>query len=925
VSSTTGLRLVGRRSECDALEGVVTAARQGLSAARVVRGEAGIGKTALLEHLVRHATGCQVLWAVGVESDMELAFAGLQQLCAPLLSYADELPGPQRDALGTAFGLAQGEPPDRFLVGLAALTLLATAAETKPVVGVVDDAQWLDRVSAQTLAFVARRLTAESIALVFAVREPTSMQHLAGIEDLHVRGLADSFAHELLTSVIPGPLDRPVRERIVAETHGNPLALLELTQRRSAAELTFGFQHPEQMPMATRIELDYQRRLAPLPKQTRQLLLTAAAEPVGDTPLLWRAADLLRIGVDAAPAKAAGLIEFGDGIRFRHPLVRSAVYRSAAPEERREAHRALAEVTDAATDPDRRAWHRAQACAGPDEVVAGELEASAERAHRRGGFAAAAALLERAAALTQDPHRRGGRALAAAEAEYAAAAPETAAKLAAEARLCPLDDFQQARLARLEAQMQFARTRGGAAAQNLLVAARRLEVVDARLARETYLEAISAAIVGAPLGGPHGVRAVAEAALAAPEAGQPPTPSDALLDGVATWLTEGYSAFPTMRTAFRSYVEAPLTSRRATMSWLLNCFVALQIGTHQLWDLDAWDSLATRAVRRCRELGALSALPIAVMSLAGAKLHAGDLQTAADLTEEGNAITAATRYAPIKYTTLNLAAWRGDEQVAVQLLEQVVSDATERGETYVLGLAGYVTAVLYNGLGRYDLAQDGARRVAQYDGFSFRGWALAELVEATVRTGNLDEAAKARAVLAERTRASGSDWALGVQARCDALLSDGEDADRLYLDAIERLERAHVSIQQARSHLLYGEWLRRRGRRRDARQHLRTALEMCTAMGLHAFADRATRELRAAGETVRSRTVEPDHGLTAQESQIAQLAASGLTNPEIGAHLFLSPHTVEWHLRKVFNKLGINSRRQLAPVLRDGGRDSQRS
>jgi DNA-binding CsgD family transcriptional regulator len=366
-----------------------------------------------------------------------------------------------------------------------------------------------------------------------------------------------------------------------------------------------------------------------------------------------------------------------------------------------------------------------------------------------------------------------------------------------------------------------------------------------------------------------------------------------------------------------------LTSRRTKMSWLLSYFVAFNICTQQLWDFNCWNSLAIRAVQFARELGALSVLPYALSSLAGAKLHSGDLQAASDLIEEGNAITAATRCAPIKYTSLNLAAWRGNEEATLQMLDQAVPDATEHGETYVLGLAGYVTALLYNGLGRYDLARAGARRVAEQDGFSFRGWALAELVEAAVRIGDLDEAAAARTLLVDRTRASGTDWALGIQSRCDALLGEGDDANRHYLDAIERLERSHVTVQQARAHLLYGEWLRRQSRRRAAREHLRTAHDMCNAMGLNAFADRAGRELRATGGTVRSPTVQPDQGLTAQESQIAQLAASGLTNSQIGAHLFISPHTVEWHLRKVFSKLGVSSRRQLAVVLPDRTKNSE--
>ncbi|MDQ4112848.1 MAG: AAA family ATPase [Actinomycetota bacterium] len=918
--SSPGHGLIGRRDECAALDAMLAAVHKGHSAALVLRGEAGVGKTALLEYMVGRAAGCEIARASGVESEMELAYAGLHQLCAPFLEHLDQLPGPQRDALSTAFGLRDGDAPDRFLVGLATLTLLANAAEQKSLVCIVDDAQWLDRISAQTLAFVARRLLAESIAIVFAVRDPATVEYLAGLDELEVHGLDDEDAHALLTSAIYGPVDPEVRERIIAETRGNPLALLLLPRGRTPAELAFGFEAPRMMSVATRIERDYLRRLEQLSPQTRQLLLLTAAEPVGDTALLRRAADLLGLAVDATPAKNAGLVEFGMGVRFRHPLVRSAVYRSAAAEDRREVHAALAAATDRRTEPDRRAWHAAQACAGVDETVARELELSADRAQRRGGLAAAGVMLQRAAELTPDPGRRGGRALAAAEAEFAAAAPESALELLAMAKMCPLDELQQASLARLEARIRFARTRGSDAAALLLQAATRLEAVDETLARETYLEAISAAVVAGRLSGPAGAREIALAALRAPAA-RTAAPASLLLDGVAAALTdvqaEGIAA---LRRALASYAEEPLTNREATMNWLMAAFIAHSACIHLLWDFDAWETMAVRGVQQAREIGALSVLPYALMSLAGVRLHAGDLSGAATLIDEGNAITVSTRNAPVRYAALNLVAWRGDEDAALELLDGTVQDATERGETYVLALAGYVTAVLYNGLGRYDLALTGARRASEHDGFPYVGWALPERVEAAVRSGAFDEAHAARSMLEERTHASGTDWALGIQARSDALLTEGATADRLYQEAIERLGRSGVAVQEARAHLLYGEWLRREKRRREARDHLRTAYEMLSPIGVDAFAERAQRELRATGGTVRKRAAaQAREGLTAQESQIAQLAASGLTNPEIGAQLFLSAHTVEWHLRKVFAALDITSRRQLSGVLPEAG------
>ena len=459
--SAHGSGLIDRGREREALDRLITDVRDGQSRVLVLRGEAGVGKTALLEYLLNGTSGFQVVKAAGVQSEMELAYAGLHQLCAPVIDRMHVLAGPQRDALATAFGLDAGRPPDRFLVGLAVLGLLADVAEGNPLLCVLDDAQWLDRVSLQTLAFVARRLLAERVALVFALRGPDDQHTLAGLPELAVVGLNDADARVLLESTIPGPLDSRVRARILAEARGNPLALLELPRGHPPAAVAGGFGLPGVLPLATRIEQGFAKRFAPLPVETRRLLLVAAAEPVGDATLLWRAADLLRIGPDAmAPAEAADLVELGGRVRFRHPLVRSSVYGSASPEEKREVHRVLAEVMDAEADPERRAWHRAHAVVGADEAVAGDLEGSAARARARGGVAAAAAFLERAAELTPDPARRGERALAAARAKFESAAPEAALGLLEVAEMCPLDDLQRARLARVRAEIIFALRRG---------------------------------------------------------------------------------------------------------------------------------------------------------------------------------------------------------------------------------------------------------------------------------------------------------------------------------------------------------------------------------------------------------------------------------------------------------------------------------
>ncbi|MFC8349911.1 AAA family ATPase [Streptomyces sp. NPDC057280] len=912
--------LVGRQRECAALDDLLAGLREGTSRVLVVRGEAGIGKSVLLEYAAAHASRVKVTWGRGVEADMELPYASLHQVCAPFLDGVEDLPQPQRDALRVAFGTAVGDPPDRFLVGLAVLTLLTRASETRPVLALVDDAQWLDQVSLQTLEFVARRLLAEPVAMAFAVRDPEGQSALAGLPALQLSGLDAAAAGELLESAVGGRLEERVRDRFVAETHGNPLALLEFSRGRSAAELAYGVDASSapvvQVPVASRVERDFAGRLGALPAATRTLLLIAAAEPVGDVRLLTRAATSLGITPDAAPAKAAGLIEFGEPVRFRHPLVRSAVYHGAEPEDRRAVHRALAEATDPLLDPDRRAWHAAQAADGPDEEVAAGLEQAADRARQRGGIAAEAVLLERAVEVTPDPWPRGRRALAAAEAHFSAAAPERATDLAAVADLYPLSVLDRARLARLRARILFARSRSDEAAPLLLNAAAQFTAAGSPLARETYLEAISATIFAGRVHGPTGARAAAIAARAsgAPSSGS--KAADALLDGVAALLADGaQTGVPALREALDLLQHEELRTREATVRWLLLAPVALESFIHWAWDLHAWDTLSSRAVRLARDIGALGTLPPALIYAGGVHIHYGDFAEADRMIDEADAIATATGHAPHKYATLVLAAWRGEADVAASIIEEARERAVQRGEVSLLGAMGYIQGVLFNGLARYEEAMEAARTGIEHDGFNFTGLSLVEHVEAATRCGELDQARASLARLTELTRAADSGWARGASARSAALLADGEAADRLYRTAIEEFGRGGVAVEVARSHLLYGEWLRRAQRRSKAREHLRTAHDMFAAMPAHAFAERARRELLATGEQVAVRETTPTSALTPQESQVAALAADGMTNAQIGAELFISPHTVEWHLRKVYTKLGISSRRALPQVL----------
>jgi DNA-binding CsgD family transcriptional regulator len=905
--------LTDRHAECDVLGRLVAAVRAGESRALVVHGEPGVGKTALLEYLAGQASGCRVAHAGGVQSEMELAFAVLHQLCAPMLDRLERLPAPQRDALRTAFGLSAGPAPDRFLIGLAALGLLSEMAGERPLVCIVDDEQWLDSASAQVLAFVARRLGAESVGLVFGARVPTG--DLAGLPELVIGGLREDDARALLDSALTGPLDALVRDQIVAEAHGNPLALLELPRGWTAAELAGGFGLPGAVPLAGRIEDSFRRQLGTLPAQPRRLLQLAAAEPTGDPVLMWRAAGRLGIYAEAAgPAVEAGLAEFGVRVRFRHPLVRSAAYRSAPTDDLREIHAALAEVTDPASDPDRLTWHRAAATAAPDEGVATELERSAGRAQARGGLSAAAAFLERAMLLTPDPGRRADRAIAAAEAKHQAGAPDVAAELLVMAEAGPLEELARARISLLRGQMAFSAGNSSDTPRLLIDAARRFEALDTRLARETYLEALSAALLGHRTSqiGTLEIARAARGATAAPLSDS--RAPDLLLEGMATLITDGYeTGVPAVQRALSVFRDGDLPIGEQ-LRWL---FVATRCAI-DIWDDESWRDLAIRQVELARAVGALSLLPFAITQRFGMHLHAGEFATVAQLVDEFSVLKEATATGLPDFGTMILAAWQGRSREAFRLIDEFITDMSERGQGYGISLPHYTASVLYNGLGRYADAMASAELASeQRDDLAFANLALAELIEAAVRGGQPERAAAAMGRLTELTLPSGTAWGLGVAARSRALLSEGDEAERLYREAIGHLSSAPARTELARAHLLYGEWLRRQRRRREAREQLRTARDMLEAMGMDAFAERAGRELRATGETARKPTAATarDEELTAQEAHIARLAREGLSNPEIGTRLFISARTVQYHLGNIFAKLGIASRSQLSQVL----------
>jgi len=907
--------LLGRGEEVELLTRLVGSVRRGESGVLVVHGEAGVGKTALVEHVLAAAPDARVLRCAGVESEMELPFAALHQLCSPVLDHLDDLPGPQRDALRTVFGMRDGDAPDRFLVGLGALSLLAGLGAERPLLCFVDDAQWLDQASAQTMAFVARRLLADPVVLFFSTRGRP--EDLAGLPELELDGLGDRDARALLDAVLPFVLDPEVREQILAEAGGNPLALLELPRGLSPAQLAGGFGISTSTPVSQRIEEAFRRRLDVLPPDTRELMLVAAAEPAGNPAVVLQAAHALEIGPNAAAAaEADDLFELGARVRFRHPLVRSSVYQSAPWDERRRAHRALADATDPELDPDRRAWHRAQAATGPDDDVADELERSASRAQARGGYAAAAAFLERAAALTAEPGKRARRALAAAQAKHLAGARRAAADLLAAAEAAGLEEAQRAEADLLRAEIAYTERRGNDAPDLLVRAARRLEPLDARAARDAFLDALLAAHFAGRLARGTGLPEAAAAARGAPPAPAPPTASDLLADGLATALIDGYVAgVPLLQRAVRAFC-GPDVSAAEQLRWL---WPAAHVAM-ALWDDESYELLSERHISMARASGLLAVLPTALTTRIVALAFTGRLTAADQLIGELQLLTDALQVPAPSYGALFVAGWRGREAEMVDVTRGAIAENTARGEGAGLAFADYAHAVLANGLGRY---QDALAAATTIDAFATEGFviytaALVELVEAAARSGETERAEEAFARLSAATAATGTDWSVGIAARSRDLLSGDDECEPYYREAIDALAQTRIRPQQARAHLVFGEWLRRRNRRVDAREQLRVAHEMLTEMGIDAFAERARRELLATGEVVRKRNVETLSDLTAQEAQIARLAVEGHTNPEIGAQMFISSRTVEWHLRKVFTKLQVGSRRELGALAKLG-------
>jgi DNA-binding NarL/FixJ family response regulator len=904
-----GWGFLGRAGERRRIDDALAQARDGQSAALVVRGEPGIGKTALLRYAARQASGLRVAHVEGVQAEMELPFSGIHRLCAPMLDSLDELPEPQQDALRVALGLSPGDTPDKFLVAVAVLTLLASVAAERPLLCLVDDAQWLDATSLAALGFVARRLAADDVAIIFALREPATTGALDGLPQLVVEGLDEADARALLALAVPSGLHERVRDRIIGETRGNPLALVELSQRMSPAERAGGLAQAAGGALPDQLTLQYQQRVAELREPTRQLLLLAAAEPLGDAALLWRAADRVSIEPSAlTPATEAGLLVVDDRVRFHHPLVRAAVYRAASTEERRRAHRALAEASDPELASDTHAWHRALATAEPDEAVAAELARSAGRAQRRGDLAAAAAFLDRATMLTPDPTRQAGRALAAAEVSFRAGDFQATQRLLATARSGALDDAQLARAALLRGHAAVVLRYGNEAATLLLEAARQLEPIDRDLARRAYLTAWSAAVTADHLGGTEILGEVSRALRAIPSPPIGTSPLDLVIDGLALLITEGHeAAMPVLQRAAEEVLQLPVED-------------VLQWGWHvggvrsAIWD-DQAIAVYERQAQVVRDAGALAELPIHLQALALERAWRGDLLGARLLVSEAENISASTGNRVPPFAMLRILALEGREDEASALIEAVLQEGTTQGQGIAVMVAHWAAAVLNNGFGRYAEAAVAAREVVENTVLPWLAmWARCELVEAAFRVGDTELALRALDGVIVTTRPASSVLARGVEARCRALVA-GTGAEALHREAIVQLDASGNEVERTRARLVYGEWLLAEGRRREAREQLRTAEERFADIGMAAFAERARGQLVAAGAKPRTRPAMSSDELTPQEAQITRLARDGLTNAQIGAQLFLSPRTVEWHLHKAFGKLRIDSRDALDGVL----------
>jgi hypothetical protein len=863
---------VGRSEESAAVERLLTAARDGAGGALVLRGEAGAGKTALLRRAEQAADGMRIVRVAGVRPETELSFAAVHQLLVPFLDSVRGLPGPQREALSSAFGLAAGPPPDQLLAGIGVMATMASVAEKQPVLCLIDDAQWLDRASADVLGFVARRLSADAIAILFAVRdhENDGVEALTGLPELRLAGLPDDAAHQLLMSVAGQPLDYSVGRQVVAGTAGNPLALTEVGHHLSAAERSGALPLPEPLHLGARLEALLYERVRSLPASARMLLLLAAAEPAAEPGLLWKSAELLGVSQEEGDIPGVtAVIRFDPDVCFLPPMMRSAVYHSAAAGERRRAHQALAAASEALLDPDRRAWHLAAAATGADERAARELASCAERARRRGNWARCAAFLDRAARLTPGPARRAERTLATAEARLNADDPGGAAALAEQAEAQLADPGARARARRLQGTARQVLGQPAEATAMLLEAALALQPLDPWLARDSLLHAFEAALTAGQLASGAGPAEVLQAARVVPgPCGAQPTAADLAFDGFAALEGRGQEAgVARLRQATALAVRQSYHGEQPGFGFLA------WSAARELLDDAALHAICTRGLARARARGPAAQMAFMLGLVGHSEVLAGRFTAAEAAVREARevaAVTGAAAQHQARASELWVLAWRGHAAAARPLADASLRDFNDGGLGSMVDATRGALTVLELGLGNYQAALRQALS-ASADPLA-RAELVPELIEAAVRGGAAGTAASALPALAVRARGTGTDWAVGLMLRSRALLAADADAEELYRAAIEHLARTRIVPQLGRSHLLYGEWLRRRRRRREARSALRSAYEILEGVGAEAFAERARTELLATGEHVRRQNAVTRRELTPQELQIAGLA-----------------------------------------------------
>ncbi len=923
-SAYAGNTLVGRETERATIERLLSEAEQGHSGTLVLAGPPGIGKSALLQDSVEAAPRFRVLRVTGVESEMAFGHAGLHQLVHPILDWTRELSEPQRAALDTALGRRRNGGVDPFLVGLAALNLLAAAARAQPVLVVVDDAQWVDEESVTALSFVARRLHAEPVAMLVATRESTGEGNgtgLHGLRRLDLAGLSVAEALELLARTAAAPVDPSVASRIVAATEGNPLALVDLTAALTVEQFRGVETLPDPLPIGERLSGLFATRAEALDADARTVLLLAAAEGQGDPVLVRRAAEALGEvpwATAVARAETSGLVTFVPSVEFRHPLVRSAVYYSAAPADRRRAHAALADALEADADIDRRAWHLGAAAAGPDEHVARLLEASAERARRRGGSATAAAFLQRAAELTPDRARAAERLLEAARGELIAGRGPQAREMLDRARASGLNPQHDADAAWTEALIHLVAGELREPAALLAGALGRIGDGDPELATGACVAADAIALAAGHLIEPSTRREIAVGTTAAAEHCAVSESITQLIGGVAARLSgRRDTSMRTLQEAVASAAGDPQRLQSVAGRHIHVVYFDLVLAAADLLDDRAWDDLTHAWAQLSRATGALAALPHALSWRSWLEVLQGRLGSALSHLAELEDVVSLTGWrgvvgSPAPAQVLR-DAWHGNDDATRSGARRMMQDAHERGQGIGIDHAYAALSVLELGAGRYRDALRAARRICEHDSVGIATLALADLVESATRSGERDLAIDALERLSGRATVSATPWANGMLARARAVVASGDQADGLFRSAIDELSRTTIATEVARTQLLYGEFLRRARRRKDARESLHDALDFFETVGASGFAARARAELTATGEHVRTRSA-PVDVLTPQEAQIARLAAAGEKNHEIAAQLYITTSTVEYHLRKTFVKLGVSSRTQLAHV-----------